>query len=61
MIGVDHGQPPKNTLLRMDVAIFTLCEVQFDAPQSIINQPALERLTQTTRRHTTRQPRASAH
>lgn len=32
MIGVDHGQPPKNALLRVDVAVFTLCEVPIDAP-----------------------------
>lgn len=32
MIGVDHGQPPEKGLLRVDVAIFTLCEVPIDAP-----------------------------
>jgi hypothetical protein len=32
MIGVDHGQLPKNGLLRVDVAIFALCKVETDAP-----------------------------
>jgi hypothetical protein len=63
VICIDHCELPQNGLLRVNVTILTVREAPHDAPQRIIDEPALERrLTQTARRQATpRRRSASVH
>ena len=63
MICIDQCELPQNGLLGVDVTIFTVREAPRDAPQRIIDEPALERrLTKTARRQAApRRRSASVH